>query len=330
MAEHSGASAPLSFAAAGGGNALAPKARPAAARAIWQAGRYAMALDRPLLMGIVNLTPDSFSDGGRYLRPTSALQHAEALLRDGAQILDFGAESTRPGAPRPSVEEELARLLPVLREVRHWDVPVSVDCSRAEVISAALGEGADIINDVRALREPAALQSAAAQPNCGLCLMHMQGEPGTMQRAPTYANNDVLLEVKAFLADRLKACADAGIAAERIVLDPGIGFGKTPEHNWVLLARQAELLSLGRPLLLGWSRKSSLGLATGRSVAAERDVASAAAALLAVQAGASIIRTHNVAATRDAMAVLAQLQAARQSAHQQQPGAAAAGGESTP
>jgi dihydropteroate synthase len=249
-------------------------------------------------MGIVNVTPDSFSDGGRFADVSAAMAHCDALLRDGAELIDIGGESTRPGARAPSAQEELERVLPVLRHAVTLGVPVSVDTSAPSVMRAALEVGVDIVNDVRALQREGALQAVAAHPRAGVCLMHMQGEPGSMQAAPVYA--DVVAEVAAFLAARRDAALAAGIGVERIVLDPGIGFGKSVEHNLALLARQRELLALGSPLLVGWSRKSTLGAVTGRPVD-ERAAASVAAALMAVERGASIVRVHEVAATVDAL-----------------------------
>ncbi|HOB95887.1 MAG TPA: dihydropteroate synthase [Aquabacterium sp.] len=268
---------------------------------IWQTTRHRIDLARPQVMGIVNATPDSFSDGGLHADAPSAQAHCERLLRDGADILDIGGESTRPGARQPDAAEELARVLPVLRHAVTLGVPVSVDTSQPAVMRAALDLGVDIINDVRSLARPGALQAVAAHPACGVCLMHMQGEPGEMQQAPSYPG-DVVHAVAAWLAQRLAEVQAAGVAAERIVLDPGIGFGKLPAHNWALMRRQRELLALGRPLLLGWSRKSTLGHLTGRGVA-DRLAASIAAALAAVQHGARIVRVHDVAQTADALRV---------------------------
>jgi dihydropteroate synthase len=267
----------------------------------WQVTRGVLALSRPLVMGIVNVTPDSFSDGGQHASAAAALAHCEQLVKEGADILDIGGESTRPGATMPNLEVELNRVLPVLRGALQLGVPVSVDTSQAEVMRQALDLGADIINDVRALRMPGALEVVAAHANAGVCLMHMKGEPSTMQGEAVYS--DVVAEVAAALAARLKQVVLAGIVPERVVLDPGIGFAKTAEHNWALLRRQHELLAAGRPLLMGWSRKSSLGVVTGRR-AGERLAASVAAALLAVQRGAVIVRVHDVAATVDALKVL--------------------------
>ena len=251
-------------------------------------------------MGIVNVTPDSFSDGGRYIDTAAALSHCDALLAQGAEILDVGGESTRPGAVAPGLDEELARVMPVLRHAVTLGVPVSVDTSRPEVMRAALDLGVDIVNDVRALQRPGALACLASHTRAGVCLMHMRGEPGTMRAEAAYT--DVVREVHDFLQDRLAAARRAGIADERIVVDPGIGFAKTAQHNLDLLCRQQELLDLGRPLLVGWSRKSTLGVITGRAVG-DRLAASVAAALAAVQRGASVLRVHDVAATVDALKV---------------------------
>jgi dihydropteroate synthase len=267
---------------------------------LWQTSRHTIDLSHPRVMGIVNVTPDSFFDGGAYASADAARAHCEELVAEGADLLDIGGESTRPGARAPELQEELDRVMPVLEHATTLGVPVSVDTSRPEVMRAALAAGADIINDVRALRRPGALEAVADHAACGVCLMHLRGEPSTMQRSPDY--RDVVAEVAAFLAERLRAATDAGVAASRIVLDPGIGFGKTPAHNWALLQRQHELLALGRPLLLGWSRKSTLGALTGRPVG-ERLAASVAAALCAVQRGAHIVRVHDVAATFDALKV---------------------------
>jgi dihydropteroate synthase len=266
----------------------------------WQTSRYRLSLHRPQVMGIVNVTPDSFSDGGRFLDAGAAIAHARQLVADGADMLDIGAESTRPGARTPDTDEELARLKPVLQGVLHLGVPVSVDTSNPAVMRVVLDMGVDIVNDVRALQRPGALDAVAAHPRAGLCLMHMRGQPGTMQDEPVY--DDVVADVRDFLRDRVRAARDAGIADERIVLDPGIGFGKTPAHNLELLRRQPELALPGLPLLLGWSRKSTLGLLTGRP-APQRQAASVAAAVLAVHAGARIVRVHDVAETVDALKV---------------------------
>jgi dihydropteroate synthase len=250
-------------------------------------------------MGVVNITPDSFSDGGRFFDPAAAIAHAQQLMEEGADLIDLGAESSRPGAAAlVSVEEELRRLLPALRGLR--DLPLSVDTVKPEVMRVALAEGAAMINDINALRAPGALAAVAAG-DAAVCLMHMQGTPGTMQLAPHYG--DVVAEVKAFLQERVESAAAAGIAPERIVIDPGFGFGKTLEHNLELLRRLREFAALDVPVLAGWSRKSSLGTITGKP-AGERLAASIAAALIAAQNGAAILRVHDVAATRDALAVL--------------------------
>jgi dihydropteroate synthase len=269
----------------------------------WQTTRHRIPLQQPRVMGIVNATPDSFSDGGLHADATSAQAHCDRLVRDGAHILDIGGESTRPGARAPDLAEELARVLPVLRHAVTLGVPVSVDTSRPEVMQAALDLGVDIINDVRSLGRPGALAVVAAHPACGVCLMHMQGEPGVMQQDPRY-DGDVVQAVAQWLDARLAAVVAAGVARDRITLDPGIGFGKTPAHNWALLQRQDVLVVLGQPLLVGWSRKSALGHLTGRPVG-ERLPASLAAALAAVQRGAHVLRVHDVAATVDALQVWA-------------------------
>jgi len=268
---------------------------------IWQTSRFRIDLAaRPQVMGIVNVTTDSFSDGGQHASAAEACAHCERLLAEGADILDIGGESTRPGSEPPSLELELERVLPVVRHAVALGVPVSVDTVKPEVMRAALARGADIVNDIHALQAPGALDVVAQHAQAGVCLMHMRGDPATMQDKPVY--DDVVAEVGAFLHDRLQALAARGIVAERIVLDPGIGFGKSVEHNLELLRRQGDLLALGRPLLLGWSRKSTLGAVTGRAVG-ERGPASLAAALAAVQRGARLVRVHDVAATVDALKV---------------------------
>ena len=265
-------------------------------------GRFDLELSRPLIMGVVNITPDSFSDGGRYLEPGAAIEHARELLEEGADLIDLGAESSRPGVEvKLSAEQELERLMPVLKSLRDAPVPVSIDTTKPEVMRAAIEAGASLVNDISALRSPGALEAVAAS-NVGVCLMHMQGEPRTMQQAPRY--RDVVSEVKAFLVERVAAAETAGIGRERIVIDPGFGFGKTVEHNFELLRHLERFADTGIPVLAGWSRKSTLGVITGRP-AGERLAASVAAALLAVQHGARIVRVHDVAATRDALAVLA-------------------------
>jgi len=274
----------------------------------WQTSRFRIDLSTPQVMGIVNLTPDSFSDGGAHSGRAAGLAHCEQLVGEGANMLDLGGESTRPGAPEVGVSEELDRVMPVLEGALKLGVPISVDTRKPEVMRAALAAGADIINDVNALRWPGALDAISAHPSCGVCLMHMHGTPETMQQRPAYA--DVVEEVVAFLRERCAALDSRGIAAERVAVDPGIGFGKSVEHNLQLLRRQSELLAVGRPLLIGWSRKSTLGALTGRPVG-ERAAASIAAALLAVQRGARIVRVHDVAATVDALTVWKQVEAVR-------------------
>jgi dihydropteroate synthase len=268
---------------------------------VLRCGRFELALDRPLVMGVVNVTPDSFYDGGRHADAGAAIAHARRLAAEGADLLDVGGESSRPGAASVTAEEELARILPVLAGIADLGVPVSVDTVKPGVMRAALERGAAMINDITALAAPGALELVAAA-DAAVCLMHMQGSPRTMQADPTYA--DVTAEVRDFLAGRAAACIKAGIARDRIVVDPGFGFGKTVEHNLALLARLGEIAALGFPVVAGWSRKSSLGRITGRP-ADDRLAASVAAAMLAVQRGAKIVRVHDVAATRDALAVLA-------------------------
>jgi dihydropteroate synthase len=250
-------------------------------------------------MGIINVTPDSFSDGGRFPQSERALEHALHLIAEGADILDIGGESTRPGAAEVSADQEIERVLPLVRALREGGVPVSVDTSKPEVMRAVLDEGAAIINDVRALTIPGALERVA-RGDCGVVLMHMQGTPQTMQIDPSYV--DVVAEVGDFLRRRRDAALQAGVTPDRIALDPGFGFGKRGVHNRRLLAHLGELRALDQPLLVGLSRKASLGEMTGQPVD-QRVVASAVSAVLAIQAGAQIVRVHDVAATRDAIAV---------------------------
>jgi dihydropteroate synthase len=266
----------------------------------WLTTRFTIDLTEPQVMGIVNVTPDSFSDGGRHAGTLQALAHCERLLAEGAHILDIGGESTRPGSLVVPIEEELARVLPVVEGALTLGCPISVDTKKPEVMRAVLALGADIVNDIDALQSPGAIDVVAAHARCGVCLMHMHGTPQTMQARPAY--DDVVEEVGAFLRERVQALEARGVASERIVVDPGIGFGKRPEHNLALLRRQRELLAPGRPLLVGWSRKSTLGAITGRDVA-DRQAASVAAALAAVQRGASVLRVHDVAQTVDALKV---------------------------
>jgi dihydropteroate synthase len=253
-------------------------------------------------MGVLNRTPDSFSDGGRYTAFDAALSRAESMVKEGADILDVGGESTRPGAEAVSVQEELDRVLPLIeRLTRELDVPVSVDTGKPEVMQAAVEAGAAMINDVYALRQPGALE-AAAKSGAALCLMHMQGEPRSMQKHPHY--QDVIAEVAGFLMQRAEAAIAAGVSRERILLDPGFGFGKDLQHNLELLRRLPELAALGFPLLVGLSRKSMVGTLLGGKPVEERVHGSVAAALVAVERGARIVRVHDVAATADALKVL--------------------------
>jgi dihydropteroate synthase len=250
-------------------------------------------------MGVVNVTPDSFSDGGRFLDARDAVAHARRLAEDGADILDVGGESTRPGAAPVSEAEEMARVLPVVQELARLEKPVSIDTRRPAVMKAALAAGASMVNDVRALGEPYA-HEAVASTGCAVCLMHMKGDPATMQRGPRYG--DVVAEVKAFLAEAVRKARFAGIGADRIVVDPGFGFGKTVEHNLVLLRELKQFSELGVPVLVGLSRKSTVGTITGRP-AGERLAGSLAMALLALERGATILRVHDVKETRDVVAV---------------------------
>jgi dihydropteroate synthase len=261
----------------------------------------ALAARRPLICGILNVTPDSFSDGGRFTSLAAAVEHGRTLAADGADLIDVGGESTRPGSRPPALAEELDRVVPVVEAlVRRIPVPLSVDTSRPEVMRAAVAAGASMINDVRALRSPGALE-AAAESGVPVCLMHMQRSPDTMQHEPRY--QDVVGEVCAFLAERLRTCLEAGVRPEHVVVDPGFGFGKTLSHNLELLASLGRLSSVGVPVMVGLSRKSMLGQLTGRAVR-NRLPASLAAAVIAAQRGAAVLRVHDVAATRDALAVL--------------------------
>ncbi|OAM30208.1 dihydropteroate synthase [Eikenella sp. NML03-A-027] len=270
----------------------------------WQAGRFRIDLSTPKIMGIINLTPDSFSDGGTYSRSSSAaLAHAERLLTEGAHILDIGGESTRPGADHVSPEEEWARLQPIVSEIIKWNVPLSVDTRRTAIMQRLLGKGlADIINDVSALEDSGAIELLAAYPNSGICLMHMQGLPETMQNNPQYQN--VVSEVAGYLKARAQACQAAGICSERIVLDPGFGFGKTLQHNTQLMRHLPDLQAqTGLPLLIGVSRKRMIGEITGEADPAQRIHGSVAAAIAATERGAAILRVHDVKATADALKV---------------------------
>lgn len=257
-------------------------------------------VEQPVVMGILNVTPDSFSDGGRYHARDRALRHAEEMIAAGAAIVDIGGESTRPGASDVSTDQELERVVPIIEALhRETDVPLSIDTSKPEVMRHAVAAGADMINDVRALREDGALAMASSL-EAVVCLMHMRGAPRTMQQKPVY--EDVTREVGAFLTERRDACESAGIPRERIVLDPGFGFGKNRDHNVELLANLRQLTLFGQPVLVGLSRKATLGALTGRD-AEDRVAASVAAATIAVMNGAMIVRAHDVAATIDALKI---------------------------
>lgn len=275
----------------------------------WITSRFTIDLSTPKVMAIVNVTPDSFSDGGQHDSTASALRHCERVLRDGAHILDIGGESTRPGSPAVPLEEELARVVPLVREAVKLGVPVSVDTYKPEVMQAVLGLGADIINDIWALRHDRALDTVAEHVRCGVCLMHMHRDPQTMQTAPM--EGDAVLQVKQFLAERSSLLEASGVDRARIVLDPGVGFGKTVLQNFGLLARQKELNELPYPWLVGWSRKSSLGAVTGRDRPDQRVAASVAAGLLAAVSGARVLRVHDVAETVDAIKVWQSMMSAR-------------------
>jgi dihydropteroate synthase len=262
-------------------------------------GNFTFVLDRPLVMGVVNVTPDSFSDGGLYESAQAAIDHGRALIDEGADVIDIGGESTRPGAAPVSIDAERRRVLPVLEALVDAGVPLSVDTRRPEIMREAITAGASLVNDVSALESAGALE-IVARSSAAICLMHKQGEPQTMQREPHY--DDVVREVRDYLAGRVAAAEGAGIARERIIIDPGFGFGKTFEHNLTLLRELPVLAALGVPVLVGLSRKAMLGKITGRAPAG-RVHASVAAALFALDRGASIVRVHDVAATRDAVAV---------------------------
>lgn len=270
---------------------------------MFHCGRFTLSLDHPLIMGVVNVTPDSFSDGGHFYSPECAIEHAMLLIEQGADLLDIGGESTRPGAQAVGVEEELNRILPVLEGLKDCTVPLSVDTLKPEVMRAAIKAGADMINDVNALRAEGALQ-VVAESTVAVCLMHMQGKPRTMQQHPKYQN--VVAEVKAFLEERVAAVAQAGISRNRLLIDPGFGFGKTLEHNISLLKQLDAFTSLGVPLLAGLSRKSMLGALTGLPVE-ERMVPSIAAAVIAAMKGAKILRVHDVKETRQALQIVSAL-----------------------
>ena len=280
---------------------------------VWTTRRFDIDLLQPKVMGIVNLTPDSFSDGGVYNAPDQALAHAEQLLREGADMLDVGAESTRPGAPAVPLQEELARLEPVVKELVRWNVPVSIDTYKPEVMQAVLAWGVDVINDVWALRQPGAWEVVSADSRVGVCLMHMHREPGSMQAQPM--QGDVLEQVQAFFSQALLQARQHGVSRQRVALDPGIGFGKTVQQNLTLLREHGRFHALGCPTLVGWSRKSTLGAVLAERVMhgqvpepAQRVQASVAAALLSVERGARIVRVHDVGPTVQALALWGAMQ----------------------
>lgn len=278
----------------------------------WQTSRYQIDLTRPKVMGIVNLTPDSFSDGGQFLGISAAMAQCERLLQEGADILDLGAESSRPGSGSLPQDEELARLLPVLKEAVRLGIPISVDTYKPAVMQAALDAGADILNDIWGFRQgvsaasPSACQVVAAHPSCGVCIMHMHGEPQSMQLHPM--QGEVLEPICHFLSEQAKQLTIMGLDRSRIVLDPGVGFGKTVAQNFSLLQHQSRLNDLGYGVLVGWSRKSSLGAVTGLAQARDRLVPSVVAAVLAAARGAHIVRVHDVAATVSGLKVLQALE----------------------
>jgi dihydropteroate synthase len=267
--------------------------------ALWRTTRFDLDVSHPLVMGIVNVTPDSFSDGGLLASSAGAISHAETLVEEGAHILDVGGESTRPGATSLSADEEWQRIGPVLKQVVKWDIPVSVDTYHPQTMQKALDIGVDIVNDVWAFRQKGALE-AVASSRCGLCMMHMHGEPSTMQLHPMVGN--VMDELSVFFQTQLALIDEAGIDQSRVVLDPGIGFGKTVEQNFEILRKQSQLLHFGQPLMVGWSNKSSLGVVSGLPVD-QRLVPSVVAAVLAVERGARILRVHAVAKTVAALSV---------------------------
>jgi dihydropteroate synthase len=283
--------------------------RCAEAENMWHCGRFSFATgqgDTPIVMGIVNVTPDSFSDGGQHFDQKTAISHAETLIAEGAQILDIGGESTRPGSQAVTAEEEIARVQPIVEALAKRGYCVSIDTKKPEVMRAAIDAGASIVNDVYALRAQGAIEVCAAS-SVGVVLMHMQGEPGTMQHAPHYEN--VVEEVREFLFERAIACERAGIARKRVVVDPGFGFGKTTAHNVELTRGLERLVESGYPVLAGWSRKRSVGELTGQTVASERVSGSVAAALACVARGARVVRVHDVRETVDALRVWSALAA---------------------
>lgn len=265
-------------------------------------GRFELGFERPLIMGIVNITPDSFSDGSHHFSTNAAIDHALGLVEQGADILDIGGESTRPGSDPVSIQEELDRVIPVIKGLRDCGVPLSIDTFKPEVMRAALQSGVDLINDIYALRQPGALEVVSEFPNCGICIMHMHGEPKTMQVNPPDYDNNITREVFAFLQDRMKIMLQSGIDPRRIMIDPGFGFGKTAQQNFQLLREMAALNELKAPVLVGVSRKTMIGAVTHKPVN-DRVAGSIAAALAGVARGAVVVRVHDVAQTRDALAV---------------------------
>ncbi len=268
----------------------------------FQCGRFELRFERPFVMGIVNVTPDSFSDGMQHYGAEQAIAHGLQLVQEGADILDIGGESTRPGAEPVSVEEELRRVIPVIQGLKDCGVPLSIDTFKPEVMQAALEAGADLINDIYALQQPGALEVVAKHPNCGVCIMHMVGEPKTMQVAPPDYAGDVTAAVKDFLAERIELMQASGIAANRIMIDPGFCFGKTVQQNYQLLANLSALKSLNKPILVGVSRKSMIGAVTGQSVE-HRVPGSLVAGIAGVDRGAVVLRVHDVWQTKSAVDV---------------------------
>ncbi|NLY34526.1 MAG: dihydropteroate synthase [Alcaligenaceae bacterium] len=265
-------------------------------------GRFELGFERPLIMGIVNITPDSFSDGSHHFSTNAAIDHALGLVEQGADILDIGGESTRPGSEPVSIQEELNRVIPVIEGLRNCGVPLSIDTFKPEVMKAALQSGVDLINDIYALRQPGALKVVSEFPHCGICIMHMHGEPKTMQVNPPDYGNNITREVAAFLQDRMKIMLQSGIDPRRIMIDPGFGFGKTAAQNFQLLREMADLNELKAPILVGVSRKTMIGAVTHKPVN-DRLSGSIAAALAGVARGAVVVRVHDVAQTHDALAV---------------------------
>ncbi len=268
---------------------------------IWQCGRFEFNLNRPLIMGILNVTEDSFSDGGDFIQIENAVDHARKMIAEGADIVDIGGQSTRPGAKEIPLEQELQRVIPVLDALKDCGVALSVDTYQPQVMKAALSHGASIINDVYAFRKDGAVE-AVVKSNCGLCVMHMKGTPATMQENPEYHN--LMVEVKDFLLDRVKVLEAAGVKSQRICIDPGFGFGKTFEQNMELFAKAEEFVALGYPVLYGMSRKTFLGVVSGRKIPKERTTSSVVAHTIAVEKGVQIVRVHDVAETVEAIKVL--------------------------